>query len=99
MIAFEGLPQIGNLGLEGQRPQIINFQQDLKWNKKLNKGSGGYTHGKIDWDEFWRVVKGNGPMNNERISTKRKAWHEGLWVRNAARAYALKKQSTVVAAE
>ena len=73
--------------------------KDLKWDKKRNNGSGGYTHGKIDWDEFWRVVKGNGPMNNERISTKRKAWHEGLWVRNAARAYALKKQSTVVAAE
>ncbi len=73
--------------------------KDLKWDKKRNNGSGGYTHGEIDWDEFWKVVKGNGPMNNERLSSKRKAWDNGLWVRNAARAHAIKKQSNVVAAE
>jgi len=73
--------------------------KDLKWDKKRNNGLGGYAHGKIDWEEFWKVVKGNGPMNNERISSKKKAWDEGLWVRNAARAHASKNQSTVVAAE
>ena len=73
--------------------------KDLKWDKKRNNGLGGYAHGKIDWEEFWKVVNGNGPMNNERISSKKKAWDEGLWVRNAARAHASKNQSTVVAAE
>ena len=73
--------------------------KDLKWDKKRNNGLGGYAYGNIDWEEFWKVVKGNGPMNNERISSKKKAWDEGLWVRNAARAHASKNQSTVVAAE
>jgi ring-1,2-phenylacetyl-CoA epoxidase subunit PaaA len=28
----------------------------------------GYDHGEIDWAEFWRVVKGNGQMNRDRIA-------------------------------
>ena len=72
---------------------------DLKWDKKRNNGKGGYSYGEINWDEFWRVVKGNGPMNNERISAKQKAWNEGSWVRAAAQAHALKKQTALQAAE
>ena len=53
----------------------------------------------IDWDEFWRVVRGDGPMNNERISAKQKAWNEGSWVRAAAHAHAIKKQAALQAAE
>ena len=60
---------------------------------------GGYAYGKIDWDEFWRVIKGDGPMNNERLATKQKAWDEGNWVRAAAREHALKKQAALQAAE
>ena len=55
--------------------------RDLKWDKKRNKGTGGYAYGKIDWDEFWRVIKGDGPMNNERLAAKQRAWNEGTWVR------------------
>ena len=72
---------------------------DLKWDKKRNDGVGGYAYGKIDWDEFWRVIRGDGPMNNERLEAKQRAWDEGNWVRAAAQAHALKKQTALQAAE
>lgn len=62
---------------------------DLKWNEER----GHYDFGAIDWDEFWQVVKGNGPCNKERIEARNKAWDEGEWVREAAMAYADKKAS------
>lgn len=61
---------------------------DLKWNEER----GHYDFGEINWDEFWQVVKGNGPCNKERLDMRRKAWEEGAWVRDAAMAYAKKKK-------
>ncbi|MDA9774566.1 1,2-phenylacetyl-CoA epoxidase subunit A [Saprospiraceae bacterium] len=60
---------------------------DLKWNEKTGK----HDYGKIDWDEFWNVVKGNGPCNKDRIETRVKAHENGAWVREAATAYAKKQ--------
>jgi len=60
---------------------------ELKWNKERKH----YDFGEIDWEEFWNVVKGNGPCNKERLEVRRKAWEEGKWVREAAEAYAEKK--------
>lgn len=62
---------------------------DLKWNEEKD----GYDFGAIDWDEFWRVVKGGGPMNRERIAARQKAWDEGAWVREAALAHARKRKA------
>ena len=73
--------------------------KNLKWDKKRNEGAGGYAYGEIDWDEFWRVIRGDGPMNNERLSAKQRAWDEGNWVREAAQAHASKKQAALQAAE
>jgi len=64
---------------------------DLKWNEER----GHYDFGKIDWEEFWQVVKGNGPCNKERIAARTNAWEEGKWVREAAMAYAEKKTAQV----
>ncbi|MEL6193264.1 MAG: 1,2-phenylacetyl-CoA epoxidase subunit PaaA [Bacteroidota bacterium] len=61
---------------------------DLKWNEER----GHYDFGEIDWDEFWQVVKGNGPCNKERLAAKNKAWDEGAWVREAAVAHAEKNK-------
>ena len=72
---------------------------DLKWNPAKNGGKGGYDFGKIDWDEFWRVVKGNGPMNRDRIAARRKAWEDGEWVREAALAHAGKRHARAQAAK
>ena len=71
---------------------------DLKWNADKNGGKGGYDFGAIDWDEFWNVVKGNGPMNRDRIAARRKAWDEGAWVREAALAHAEKRHQRAQAA-
>ena len=57
---------------------------------KLDEATGDWTFGRIDWDEFWRVVKGDGPCNRERLAARRKAHEEGAWVRHAAMAHAEK---------
>ena len=58
----------------------------LKWNEERKH----YDFGEIDWNEFWQVVKGNGPCNRQRIEARRKAHEEGRWVREAAMAYSEK---------
>jgi ring-1,2-phenylacetyl-CoA epoxidase subunit PaaA len=62
---------------------------DLKWNEE----KGHYDFGKINWEEFWNVVSGNGPCNKQRLDTRTKAWEEGAWVREAATAYAEKRKA------
>ncbi len=74
------VPQAEYLGLTLPDPE-------LKWNEER----GHYDFGEIDWDEFWQVVKGHGPLNKERIAARVKAHEEGEWVREAAMAYAEKK--------
>ena len=74
-----------------QQAEVIGLtipDPDLKWNEER----GHYDFGPIDWDEFWNVVKGNGPCNKERLAARNKAHDEGAWVREAAMAYAQKKQ-------
>lgn len=61
---------------------------DLKW----NEDRGHYDFGAIDWEEFWRVVKGDGPCNQERLNARVQAWEEGAWVREAALAYSAKQE-------
>ena len=60
----------------------------LKWNEKRRH----YDFGEIDWEEFWNVVKGNGPCNRQRLEARRTAWEERQWVREAAAAYAGKRR-------
>lgn len=55
--------------------------------------TGNWISGPIDWDEFWRVVRGNGPCNEERIATRRQAHEDGAWVREALEAYAERKRA------
>jgi ring-1,2-phenylacetyl-CoA epoxidase subunit PaaA len=45
---------------------------------------GSYSHGSINWDEFWDVVNGNGPCNQQRLEHHIKAHNDGAWVREAA---------------
>jgi len=59
----------------------------LKWNEERKH----YDFGEINWEEFWNVVKGNGPCNKQRLEARNKAHDEGAWVREAALAYATKK--------
>ena len=60
---------------------------ELRW----NAATGHYDFGQIDWDDFNRVVSGDGPCNAERVEHRRIAHEDGAWVREAAIAYADKQ--------
>ncbi len=75
-----------------QQVKVLNMvlpDEHLKWNEAKKH----YDFGEINWQEFWNVVKGNGPCNKQRLEARRKAHEEGAWVREAADAYAQKKKS------
>ena len=61
---------------------------DLKWNEE----KGGYDFGEVDWEEFYAVVRGEGPVAKERMEARRKAWEDGAWVRDAAAAHEEKRR-------
>ena len=62
---------------------------DLQWNEK----KGGYDFGEIDWEEFYAVVRGEGPVAKERMKARRDAWENGAWVREAAAAHEAKRRA------
>ena len=68
--------QAVNLGLALPDPA-------LRW----NEARGHYDFGPIDWEEFRRVLAGNGPCNQSRIAARQKAHEDGRWVRVAVFAY------------
>ncbi|MFT4780208.1 MAG: ring-1,2-phenylacetyl-CoA epoxidase subunit PaaA [Flavobacteriales bacterium] len=74
------VPQAEILGLTLPDP-------DLKWNEER----GHYDSGEIHWEEFYNVIKGNGPCNKERLAARNKAYDDGEWVRDAAIAHAEKR--------
>jgi ring-1,2-phenylacetyl-CoA epoxidase subunit PaaA len=76
------VPQADYLGLTIPDPA-------LKWNQE----TGHYDFGEIDWTEFYNVIKGHGPCNNQRLRARRQAHADGAWVREAAMAYAQKRLS------
>jgi ring-1,2-phenylacetyl-CoA epoxidase subunit PaaA len=81
-------PQAAFLGLTVPDP-------DLCWNEE----KGGYDFSQPDWDEFFDVLRGNGPCNTERLAEQNRAWDEGKWVREGLMAHAAKKNAQPIAAE
>jgi ring-1,2-phenylacetyl-CoA epoxidase subunit PaaA len=63
----------------------------LKWNEDRKH----YDFGEINWDEFWNVVKGNGPCHKQRLQARVKAHEQRPWVREAALAYSVKRRVSV----
>jgi ring-1,2-phenylacetyl-CoA epoxidase subunit PaaA len=76
----QSVPQAEILGIQLPDPK-------LAW----NESRGHYDFAEIDWEEFWRVVGGDGPCNRERLEARVKAHEAGAWVRDAAMAHAEKK--------
>jgi ring-1,2-phenylacetyl-CoA epoxidase subunit PaaA len=60
---------------------------------KQNPETGHWDYSEIDWTEFKQVLAGNGPCTRDRLAARRKAHDEGAWVRDAAAAYAAKRES------
>jgi ring-1,2-phenylacetyl-CoA epoxidase subunit PaaA len=81
------VPQAQAIGVTLPDPQLEH-----------DKASGNWKIGPIDWDEFYRVIKGNGPCNRERLEARTKAHEDGRWVRDAAAAYAAKRAAAAAAA-
>ncbi len=80
----ENIPMLREAGLQIPDPEL-----------RFDEASGNWLVSAIDWDEFWQVVKGNGPCNKERLAARQKAHDDGLWVRQAMAAYG--KRATVEA--
>lgn len=51
-----------------------------------NEDSGKWKYTEPDWDEFKRVINGDGPCNKERLAVRRTAEDRGKWVRDALKA-------------
>jgi ring-1,2-phenylacetyl-CoA epoxidase subunit PaaA len=66
------VPKILELGLTIPDENLKKDPETKKW-----------TYSDPDWDEFFRVIKGDGPCNKERIAVRRRAEEEGRWVRAA----------------
>ena len=76
------VPQSEVLGLRIPDP-------DLRWNEQR----GHYDFTQPDYEELYRVIKGDGPCNRERMAHRVRAHTEGAWVREAADAYAAKRRT------
>jgi ring-1,2-phenylacetyl-CoA epoxidase subunit PaaA len=77
----QSVAQARHIGLEIPDPA-------LRWNEER----GHYDFGEIDWDEFQRVLNGNGPCNRQRLGDRREAHEQGAWVREAMLAHADKQR-------
>ncbi|MFW2542960.1 1,2-phenylacetyl-CoA epoxidase subunit PaaA [Primorskyibacter sp. 2E107] len=88
----ETVPQAHYLGLTIP-------DEHLTWNEEKD----GWDFSEPDWSEFFEVLKGNGPCNEERLGARRKAWDDGAWFRDGLSAYAEKsaarRATTATAAE
>ena len=59
-------------------------------NLRKNEETGKWEYTEPDWEEFKRVINGDGPLNKERLAVRRIAEERGRWVRQAL----LKKESS-----
>ena len=66
------VPKIWDLGLTLPDKKLRKNPETKKWM---------YTE--PDWDEFKRVINGDGPCNAERLAVRRMAEQRGRWVRKA----------------
>jgi ring-1,2-phenylacetyl-CoA epoxidase subunit PaaA len=60
---------------------VTSSREDEHCHRDDTTGNWGFTD--PDWDEFFRVIRGNGPCNAHRLSLRRFSYEQGTWVRNA----------------
>lgn len=66
------VPKIWELGITIPDPNL-----------KKDETTGKWVYTEPDWDEFFRVINGDGPCNKERLAVRRWAEEHGKWVREA----------------
>lgn len=50
---------------------------------RKDEETGDWLFTQPDWDEFLRVVRGDGPLNQQRLALRRLAYESGSWLRTA----------------
>lgn len=82
------------LSNDGCRQQWLDMYVPKIWELGLtvpddklrqNPDSGKWEYSEPDWDEFKKVINGDGPCNKERLAVRRTAEERGRWVREALR--------------
>jgi ring-1,2-phenylacetyl-CoA epoxidase subunit PaaA len=67
-------------------PKILELGFTIPDEKlKKNQETGRWDYTEPDWEEFKRVINGDGPCNKERLEVRRIAEERGRWVREALR--------------
>ncbi len=66
------VPKVREVGIDFPDPNLKKDPETGKW-----------SFSDPDWDEFYEVIKGNGPCNAERLAVRKWAEETGLWVRQA----------------
>ncbi len=66
------VPKIWELGLTVPDPALRKDEETGEWH-----------FSDPDWDEFKRVINGDGPCNAERLAVRRMSDEQGRWVRSA----------------
>ena len=99
-IKMNGNDELRQLFVDQTAPQAEYLgltipDETLKWNDE----KGGYDFAQPDWDEFFDVLKGNGPEAANRMEARNNAWDDGAWVRDGMMAHADKKRAAKLAAE
>jgi ring-1,2-phenylacetyl-CoA epoxidase subunit PaaA len=66
-------------------PKLEKYGLEIPDDKmQYNEDTERWEHRELDWDHFLDVSRGNGPMNDERLTDRRKALEDNDWVRRAA---------------
>lgn len=50
---------------------------------QYDEATGHWNFSEPDWDEFFRVIRGQGPLNHRRVGLRRLSYEQGRWVRRA----------------
>ena len=66
------VPKLWDLGFTVPDPDLRWTGETWEW------GSEDWA----DWDEFWAVVRGDGPMTNIRLTWRRAMWENHGWLRD-----------------
>jgi len=64
-------------------PKIQELGLTIPDEELKRNDDGTWNYSDPDWEEFKRVIKGDGPCNKERLAVRRMAEEKGRWVRKA----------------
>jgi ring-1,2-phenylacetyl-CoA epoxidase subunit PaaA len=70
-------------GPSNEDPASPNMQLKPDEHCVYDEATGRWGFSTPDWDEFYRVIRGNGPCNEQRVALRRFSHAQGRWVRSA----------------